>query len=76
MRVITDPIVDTVAFFVVDLLLPPILRLLRRLVAYLFSRAMDTITTMFGGGTLDEVTELFTKTVRCFYYAEHCLIVG
>jgi len=76
MRVITDPIVDTVAFFVVDFLLPPLLRLIRRLVAYSLSRVLAAITKMVGGGTVDDITELFAKIVRCFYYAKHCLIVG
>jgi E3 ubiquitin-protein ligase MARCH6 len=64
MRVITDPIVDTVAFVVVDLLLPPLFRLIRRLVAYLFLGGMHIITKTLGRSTADRIIQLVTKIVR------------
>lgn len=63
MRVITDPVVDTVAFLVIDLLLPPFLRLARWLVAYFFLGGIHIITKTLGRSTADGITELVTKTV-------------
>lgn len=62
MRVITDPVVDTVAFLVIDLLLPPFLRLARWLVAYFFLGGIHIITKTLGRSTADGITELVTKT--------------
>jgi E3 ubiquitin-protein ligase MARCH6 len=67
MRVITDPIVDTVAFFVVDVLLPPLLRFARRVVAYFFLGVIHIIAKTVGRSTADGIIELVTKTVRPLY---------
>lgn len=76
MRVITDPVVDTVAFFVVDLLFPPLLRLARQLVAYLFLSVINITTKTLGRSTADMVTKLVTNIVSPFTALKQLLISG
>jgi hypothetical protein len=66
MRVITDPVVDIVAFFVVDLLLPPLFRIIRRFVAYASLGVMHLTTKTLGRNTADGITRLTTKLASTF----------
>lgn len=63
MRVITDPIVDTVAFFVVDLFLPQFFRLARRVAVSFFSGVIYIITKTLGHSVADGISGVVAKFV-------------
>ncbi|GLB43378.1 putative RING finger membrane protein [Lyophyllum shimeji] len=60
-RLITDPIVDSVAFFVVEFLLPPVRQILLKLAIALTSGALFLVRSMFGQPAANNIANTATK---------------
>ncbi|KAF8074708.1 hypothetical protein FPV67DRAFT_1474663 [Lyophyllum atratum] len=60
-RIITDPIVDSVAFFVVELLFPPVKRVLLNLATSLSNSALWVIGALFGQPAVNGIINTATK---------------
>jgi len=64
MRIVTDPVVDSVVFIIMEFVLPPFLRLARRLVDIVFLSGLFIVSTIFGQNKADKVFE-FSASVVC-----------
>jgi hypothetical protein len=63
MRIITDPIVDSIAFLIKRFALPPILRLFYMAVDFAVSSVLYLVAQIAGQATADKAYEHLTSVV-------------
>ena len=70
MRIVTDPIVDTVMYIIAALLLPLVARLLYRTVNGLFLGALFVISVVFGQHRAEKTFEVTSSVVRIHSFTQ------
>jgi E3 ubiquitin-protein ligase MARCH6 len=63
MRIITDPVVDSVVFLIMHFIFPPMLRAVNMIANLTFRSAMYLTAKAFGQHTADKSSELSTEMV-------------
>lgn len=64
MRLVTDPIVDFIAYVITRFLLPPWIQLLRKFAHASTSFATTVTASIFGNSTADNISQFSNKLVR------------
>jgi E3 ubiquitin-protein ligase MARCH6 len=63
MRIITDPVVDSIAFLIKRFALPPIIKLLYMIVDFVVSSALYLVALVVGQATANKAYERLTSMV-------------